>query len=129
MTLKKILAYLVMFVLVVVALASAASSDLLITSTTNGTSTPRAAPKSSRTYQATGVQTGTGAGAVTVKVEGSNVKSTNNGDWVLLQDIVLVLTTTSTGSGFASTAPWEYVRARVMSISGTGATTSVYMGY
>lgn len=76
-----------------------------------------------RTFHATGV-TSAGAGATSIKIEASN----DNATWIEIGAISLVLSTTITGDGFASDAPWQYVRGNITSISGTNATVSVYMG-
>lgn len=81
-----------------------------------------------RTFQATGT-TSAGAGAATVKIQGSNVPTPAvDGDWVDLATIALTLATTKSGDGFVSNAPWLHVRANITAISGTDATVNVYMG-
>ena len=81
-----------------------------------------------RTFQATGA-TSAGAGAATIKIQGSNVPEPSvDGDWVDLGTITLTLSTTKTGDGFVSEAPWRHVRANVTAISGTDASVSAYMG-
>lgn len=74
-----------------------------------------------RTFQA--VVVGTGAQTATIVIEvsmdGTNV--------ITLGTITLSGTTTAT-DGFATTATWPFVRARVSAVSGTGATIQVYAG-
>lgn len=74
-----------------------------------------------RVFQA--VVVGTGAQTATIVIEvsldGTNV--------VTLGTITLSGTTTAT-DGFATTAVWPFVRARVSAVSGTGATIQVYAG-
>lgn len=77
------------------------------------------------TFQAYGSTTA-GSGAVVVSIQGSNVDDTDA--FVTLATITLTLGTTITADGFATTAPWKYVRANVVSISGTGASVNVLMG-
>jgi hypothetical protein len=79
--------------------------------------------KALRTYQAYG-QTTAGSGAATIKVQGSN----DNTNWVDLGTITLTLTTTTVSDGFASNAPWKYVRGNVTALSGTGAAVTLMVG-
>lgn len=74
-----------------------------------------------RTFQAT--VSGTGAVSATVVIEGSN-----DGTNFLTLGTITLTGTTSASDGFASTAPWQYVRARLTAISGTGAAVSAQMG-
>lgn len=75
-----------------------------------------------RTYQATVV--GTGAVTGTVVFEGSNDKIL----YVTLGTVTLTGTTSAT-DGFASTAAWSHVRARVTAVTGTGALVTASVGY
>ena len=77
------------------------------------------------TFQAVGSTTA-GAGAVTVQIQGSNVDDVNT--YVTLGTISLTLGTTKVADGFATAAPWKFVRANVTAISGTGASVNVFMG-
>ena len=80
-------------------------------------------PTTVRTFQAVGtVSASTGAATVAIEV------SLNNSDWIQIGLISLTLGTVSTSDGFTSNASWDYVRARVATISGTTATVTVYMG-
>ena len=66
-----------------------------------------------------------GAFTATVKVMVSN----DNTNWETLGTIALSGTaTTADSDGFASDAPWAYVRADVSSFTGTGAICDVSMG-
>lgn len=76
-----------------------------------------------RTFQAIG-STSAGAGAATIIIEVSN----NGTDFLTIGTITLTLATTASNDGFASDAPWRFVRSRVSAISGTGATVTVWMG-
>lgn len=88
--------------------------------------TPLRTPK--RSFQMIGATTA-GAGAVSVVIECSNIENpTLDTDWLTLMTISLVLSTTPIGDGQTTDAPWRHIRARVASISGTGATATVYMG-
>lgn len=66
---------------------------------------------------------GTGAVTATVLVEGSN----DEVGWILMQTHTLSGTTTDV-AGVPSSAQWEWVRARLTAISGTGAAVTVTMG-
>lgn len=83
-----------------------------------------------RTFQGMGT-TSSGSGASAIIIEASDkpspVESTNV-DWTTLGTITLTLGTTQTNDGFVSAASWRWVRARVSSISGTGATVNAYVG-
>lgn len=74
-----------------------------------------------RTYSAS--VTGTGAVTATVIIYGSNEGSV----WNDLGTITLSGTDSNT-DGFPSVAPWEWVRADLTAISGTGAIVSAVMG-
>jgi hypothetical protein len=76
-----------------------------------------------RTFQAVG-RTTAGAGAVEVRVHASN----DGINFIEIGTITLVLSTSEATDGFASDAPWRYIRGRVESISGTGATVDLHMG-
>jgi hypothetical protein len=74
------------------------------------------------TFQASGTTTA-GAGAATVKIQVSN----DGANWLDLGTISLTLSTTSSSDGFAAEAPWQFVRANITAISGTGASVNVQM--
>jgi hypothetical protein len=80
-------------------------------------------PTDNKTFQATG-RTTAGIGAVSVEVQVSN----DNANWIVMGTITLTLGTATTTDGFVSIANWTYVRGRVASLSGTGATVSLFMG-
>ena len=77
------------------------------------------------TFQAYGT-TSAGSGTAVVSIQGSNIDNTNA--FITLGTISLTLGTTITADGFTTTAPWKYIRANVVSISGTGASVNVLMG-
>ena len=79
--------------------------------------------ESKRTFQATGFTTA-GAGAVAVSVQGS----LDGANFITIGTISLVLGVAVVTDGFASDAPWRYIRALVTSISGTNAQVTVWMG-
>ena len=73
-------------------------------------------------FQAVG-KTSASTGATTVLIEVSN----DGTNYITLGTITLTLGTTTTSDGFACSNTWEYYRAKISAISGTGATVSVYM--
>jgi hypothetical protein len=73
-------------------------------------------------FQAAGA-TSASTGAATVLIEVSN----DGTNYITMGTITLTLGTSSTSDGFAVINTWEYYRANVSAISGTGATVSVYM--
>jgi hypothetical protein len=77
----------------------------------------------SSTFQVIGSTTAA-AGAVSVDIEVSN----NNVNWLKFSTISLVLATTAATDGVVLDAPWGFVRAKVASISGTGAKVTVLLG-
>ena len=77
-----------------------------------------------KTFHVTGATTD-GAGAATVVIEVSNNTSW---PWLVLATVPLALSTTPVADGAVMQAGWKYVRARVISISGTGATVSAALG-
>lgn len=73
--------------------------------------------------------TSTGAGAAVVVIEVSNIENPAiDADWITAGTITLTLAATGASDGFSSAASWRNVRARVSSISGTGAKVSVVLG-
>jgi hypothetical protein len=97
--------------------------DLLQGATTTTTGDWKYRDGLDATYQAT--VSGTGAVSATVVIEASN----DNANAIATPLGTIVLSgTTITSDGFASSAPWKYVRARVSAISGTGATINVNTG-
>lgn len=92
------------------------------TDTTAGAATSFSS--TAKTVQAAGSTT-SGTGSATIAIEG-----TNNTDWPWLPIGVISLTlgTTATSDGLIINADWTYIRARVVSISGTGASVSVMVG-
>lgn len=72
------------------------------------------------------VLTGTGAISATIYFEVS-LDGTN---WVSPGMATVSLSgTNSVTDGFASNAPWRFVRVNINALSGTGASVTVYMGY
>lgn len=76
---------------------------------------------SAATFQVT--VKGTGAVSATVVIEGSN-----DGEFFLELATVTISGTNSASDGFAATAPWDAVRARVTAVAGAGAEVSAFMG-
>lgn len=69
--------------------------------------------------------TSSGSGAATISIE---VCNDGNGPWLSAGTISLTLGTTETADGFVMSFAWEYYRANVTAISGTGAEVTVIMG-
>lgn len=76
-----------------------------------------------RTFQA--AVTGTGAVSASVAIKASNDPS--GAHWITLATISLSGTTSAT-DGFATVAPWPFIKAELTDISGTGAAVSCWMG-
>lgn len=79
----------------------------------------------SEDYTCQATVTGTGAVTATVIVEGSNESATGN--FLTIATITLSGTTTAS-DGFVATSSWQFTRARLTAISGTGAAVTVTMG-
>lgn len=92
--------------------------------TATGSSEPLDMYWTNRTYEAYG-STASGSGAATVVIE---VRNDNTSPWITMATISLTLGVTTTADGFASSAAWKYVRARISALSGTGAAVTVLMG-
>lgn len=73
-----------------------------------------------RAFEVTG-RTASGSGAAQVVIE---VRNSDLAAWKVLATVDLTLGTTEASDGFASQAAWRRLRARVVSISGTGAAVS-----
>jgi len=96
--------------------------ELIKGATTTFTGSPMGMTKAS-SVQA--VVSGTGAVSSTIIVEVSNETVPTN--YITLGTISLSGTTTAT-DGFAFTAKWDYIRARITAIAGTSATVTVSLG-
>lgn len=106
------------------------SVQLLSNATTTATGEKHSPRCVNRTFQAMGT-TSSGSGASAIVIEASDTatpEESTNVDWTTLATISLTLGTTQTNDGFVSAASWRWVRARVSSISGTGASVNAYMG-
>lgn len=73
-------------------------------------------------FQAVG-NTSASTGAATVLIQVSN----DGTNYITLGTITLTLGTSATSDGFAAINTWEYYRANLTALSGTGATVTVYM--
>ena len=78
-----------------------------------------------RTFHADGIVSAA-TGSATIAIEVSNTDDPDT--FVVGGTITLSLTTTISGDGFTTDAPWRFVRANVTAISGTDATVNVTMG-
>lgn len=73
-------------------------------------------------------QTTSGTGSVVVVIEGSNLPNpSRDSDWNTLGTITLVPVTAGISDSFPVIVPWDKVRARVTTLSGTGTTLSAYV--
>lgn len=80
--------------------------------------------QSARSFHAT--VRGAGAVAAVIKLQVSNEESATDG---FIDLATITLSGTGTASdGFTSTAPWRFVRAQLVSISGTGAVARLTAG-
>ena len=86
-----------------------------------------------RSFQVT-AKTSAGAGACVVTIQGSNLTSpvlSTDVEWVTLGTVTFTNVTqpdtTKVSDGFTTDAPWFHIRAKVVSISGTGNTVNVWM--
>lgn len=77
-----------------------------------------------RTYEAFG-STSAGTGSASIVIEARNSESAA---WKTLVTISLSLTTAGVSDGAQSSAAWRYIRARVTTLTGTGATVSATLG-
>jgi hypothetical protein len=88
----------------------------------NPRDTSAVATYTQHSFQAVGATTAsTGAATVLIQVSNDGV------NFITMGTINLTLGTAQTSDGFAAANTWEYYRANVSAISGTGATVSVYM--
>lgn len=99
-------------------------TPLLEAATTTATGASHEVWHTNRTFECYGT-TSSGAGAAAIAIE---VRNDENADWKLLATVSLTLATSVSSDGFATTAAWRYVRARVASISGTGASVNANVG-
>lgn len=97
-------------------------SDLMRDRRTTGAGEAIQFRASQSSYQAT--VTGTGAVTATVVIEVTNDEKQN---WLTLGTITLSGTNVAT-DGFASLANWDFTRANVTALTGTGATVNVFVG-
>ena len=96
----------------------------LTDATTTATGSTLTVGSDNKTVQITGTTTA-GAGAVSVAVE---VTNDTTWPWIPIGTLSLTLGTTATTDGLAIHAGWKNIRARVTSISGTGAKVSASVG-
>lgn len=101
-----------------------ANVPLLDSVTSTGTSEAHHVFGSEKTFHAWGA-TSSGSGAAVIQIEGSN--DNNRVEWKTLGTFNLTLSTTSVNCGLSNDKPWKFIRANVLSISGTDATVSVIL--
>lgn len=97
------------------------ATDKILDSTSAGQGAVYTVEQSDRAVQV--VLTGTGELTATVKVEVSL-----NGEHFIELATLTLAGENSAVDGFASTAPWRYVRASITQIAGTGARAQVFIG-
>lgn len=68
---------------------------------------------------------GTGAVSVTASLQVSNIGGTTDADWIEATSLSLTGTTTDT-DGATLASGWQWMRVKLASITGTGATVTVY---
>lgn len=96
---------------------------ILSAATTTGAGTAFEPVNLKRTFQATGfTSTGTGGASIQIQVSNDGVS------FIRMGTITLALTTTVSTDGFTSDAPWRYVRANVITLTGTNASVTVIIG-
>lgn len=100
------------------------SYEILTNVTTTVASEPVSVGSNAKAFQVKGA-TSSGTGAASIAVEVSNNTAW---PWITLATISLTLGTTATSDGTVMSAGWQYVRLRVVSISGTGAAISASVG-
>ena len=100
------------------------TAKLLDSATATGAGGTSIVDKTGTAFFLTGAVTAsTGAASVNVEVSNDNVT------WISLGNITLTLGTTVTADGFSSNVPWKYIRGNVASISGTGASVTLWVSY
>lgn len=127
---KRMLSFVLAALLAASALAQPAVNTMTILSGATATGVAAGVPSTfpgvsgTKTYQASGATTaGAGASAILVQCSG------NGDNWDTLGTITLTLSTTTSSDSFVSTDRCKFIRANVSSISGTGASVSVTVGY
>lgn len=104
------------------------SVTLLSAATATGAGSKHTPWSEKLSMQAVG-RTTAGAGACVVRIEVTDMETpTIDAHWIPAIDITLTLSTTDSTDGQQFDARWRNIRARVTSISGTGASVDVYMG-
>jgi hypothetical protein len=106
--------------------AEAATRVITLLSTATGTGAGTGQPNAAawKTYQANGT-TGSGSGAATILVQGSN----DDSSWDTIGTITLTLSTTNASDSFTSNDRYLYVRGNVSAISGTSASVNLTAAY
>jgi len=91
-----------------------------IATATGGTVRPHNRPMS---FTAEG-ETSSGAGTATIIIEG---KAESGTVWETIDTLSLTLGTTTTSDSGSTDVPWSNVRARLTTLTGTGATVRSYL--
>ena len=104
------------------------AEKLLNAATATGAGSKFALSGAKHSFQAIG-NTSSGVGASVIRIEVSSKElPTADSDWLLAGTITLTLGTTATSDGFVIDASWKWVRGNISSISGTGATVTLWKG-
>lgn len=98
--------------------------NILVAATATGAGATVDGIGAAKTYQVVGATTA-GSGSAVVAIQCSN----DGSNWDTLGTITLTLSTTSSSNSFASSDRCYRIRANVTTLSGTGASVSVYAGY
>lgn len=98
--------------------------DLLTDATSTVTGSEVECWHTNRTFEVYG-NTSSGSGSAVVVIE---VRNSQNAPYKTLATVTLTLGTTVTSDGATSPAAWRYCRARVTTLTGTGATVSANTG-
>jgi hypothetical protein len=104
---------------------STTRKTLLLAKTATGAGSAENGVQGTKTYQASGTTTA-GAGAAVILVQGSCDEGAN---WDTIGTISLTLATTTSSDSFTSDDHYTLIRGNVQSISGTGASVNLAMGY
>jgi hypothetical protein len=104
---------------------STTRKTLLLAKTATGAGSAENGVQGNKQYFASGTTTA-GAGAAVILVQGSCDEGAN---WNDIGSISLTLATTTSSDDFLSQDAYTLVRGNVQSISGTGASVNLSMGY
>lgn len=105
-----------------------ATDKLLDAVTTAATGDKFALHGAKHSFQGIGF-TASGSGAAEIRVEVSSKElPMSDADWLLAGTITLTLGTTATSDGFVIDAAWKWARGKVSTLTGTGASVTLWKG-